>query len=525
LFAEPAEGWTDAIDELFKTYGPNYRIYVTVTGMLAAFTMVIASTIVNVAVPDVIGAFGVSQSEVQLMATAFNISMTTGQLLNAWAISVFGQRYGYAATLVLFTIGSILAGAADTFDMIVVGRVLQGAAAGIIQPLIMVTLFKVFPEGKRGQALGLYAMGLVFAASVGPVFGGLAIEAFDWRAIFFMPLVLVAVCVPLGLMFMPRKSDEAAVAFDWLGYGLIVVSMYCLITAISNGHRDGWESNYIVGLFVGALLASVGFILSQRREAASLLDLSLFRSKMFTMAVLVTMLSAVGNFATVYAIPVAAQLVQNMTPLDAGLALMPAMMMAVIFMPISGHLSDRIAPHKALYFGLTFLALGALPFAFADANTSFFKIVLYGLVGRWATAFVQPFIMNTALKTLPPEKLNSGAGTVNFCRHLAGSIGTNIWVVFVDWRIEFHSDQISTLTQQGTASANLLSGVAQIFREAGVPENVHASGGLHYLGQMIEAQATALAFQDGFWVLVVSYLLGLIPAIFLGIEYNRQRKK
>ncbi|NKB55792.1 MAG: DHA2 family efflux MFS transporter permease subunit [Alphaproteobacteria bacterium] len=498
----------------------------TATGMLAAFTMVIASTIVNVAVPDVIGAFGVSQSEVQLMATAFNIAMTTGQLLNAWAVSVFGQRYGYTATLVLFTIGSVVAGAAETFDMIVIGRVLQGAAAGIIQPLIMVTLFRVFPEGKRGQALGLYAMGLVFAASVGPVFGGIAIEAFDWRAIFFMPLVLVAVCVPLGLMFMPAERNEEAVAFDWLGYTLIVLSMYCLVTAISNGHRDGWVSDYIVGLFVVALLAGVGFLLSQRREAASLLDLSLFKNKMFTLAVLVTALSAVGNFATVYAIPVAAQLVQNMTPLDAGLALMPAMMVAVIIMPISGRLSDRIAPHKALIFGLTFLAFGALPFAFADANTSFLKIVAYGLVGRWATAFVQPFIMNTALKTLPPEKLNSGGGTVNFCRHLAGSIGTNIWVVFVDWRIEFHSEQLSAMqSDQSSASASLLRGVAQIFREAGVPENVHTSGGLHYLGQMIEAQATALSFQDGFWVLFFSYLLGIIPAIFLGIEYNKRRKK
>jgi DHA2 family multidrug resistance protein len=498
---------------------------VTVTGMLAAFTMVIASTIVNVAVPDVIGAFGVSQSEVQLMATAFNIAMTTGQLLNAWAVSVFGQRYGYVATLALFSVGSVFAGAAESFDMIVIGRVLQGAAAGIIQPLIMVTLFRAFPEGRRGQALGLYAMGLVFAASVGPVFGGIAIQSFDWRAIFYMPLVLVALCVPLGMMFMPNERGDKAVAFDWLGYGLIVVAMYCLITAISNGLRDGWTSDYIVGLFVGAFVSSVAFLMSQTRESASLLDLSLFRSKMFTMAILVTMLSAVGNFATVYAIPVAAQLVQNLTALDAGLALMPAMMMAVIFMPISGHLSDKIAPHKALYFGLTFLALGALPFAFADANTSFYKIVLYGMVGRWATAFVQPFIMNTALKTLPPEKLNAGGGTVNFCRHLAGSIGMNIWVVFVDWRIEFHSDQISTLTQQGEASSSLLRGVSQIFREAGVPEVVHAPGGLHYFGQMIEAQATALAFQDGFWVLVVSYLAGIIPAIFLGIEYNKQRKK
>ena len=147
--------------------------------MLAAFTMVLSGTIVNVAVPDVMGAFGVGQSEVQLMSTAFMIAMTTGQLLNAWVVAVIGQRWGFMATLMLFTMGSFVAGAAENFDMVVLGRVMQGSAAGVIQPLVMVTVFQAFPEGKRGAALGVYVMGLVGAASVGPPLGGLAIEIFN----------------------------------------------------------------------------------------------------------------------------------------------------------------------------------------------------------------------------------------------------------------------------------------------------------------------------------------------------------
>jgi len=490
--------------------------------MLAAFTMGVSSTIVNVAVPDVMGAFGVSQSEVQLMATTFNIAMTTGQLLNAWAVAFFGQRYGYCAMLILFTLGSFVAGLADSFTMVVVGRVMQGSAAGVIQPLIMVTLFQVFPEGRRGFALGLYSMGLVLSASIGPPIGGLAMEIFDWRNIFFAPLILVMIAFPLGVLFMPTKGSAKPVAFDWMGYAFVVVSLFCLMTAISHGPREGWVSNYITGMFAVAFLAGVGFLLSQRRRGASLLDLSLFKNKLYLTSVIITALSAVGNFATVYAIPVAAQLVQNMTPLDAGLTLMPAMLLAMIIMPISGRLADRVPPHLALIFGLSFLALGALPFAFADANTSFIKIVLFGLLGRWATAFVQPFIMNTALRTLPPEKLNSGGGTVNFCRHLGGSLGTNIWGVFVDWRIHFHSDNLaSTQSGDNATSAELMRGVETIFREAGVPESLHQAGGLDYLGQMIQAQANALGFQDGFWILFGSYLLGIIPSIILGRLYYK----
>ena len=493
--------------------------------MIASFTMVLSGTIVNVAVPDVMGAFGVGQSEVQLMSTAFMIAMTTGQLLNAWLVAVVGQRWGFLGTLVLFTVGSFVAGAAESFDMVVFGRVLQGTAAGVIQPLIMVTIFQAYPEGKRGTALGVYVMGLVGAASVGPPLGGIAIELFNWRYIYYAPLILVGIAAPLGTLFMPNERSDNPPKFDWLGYILIGIALYCLMTGVSNGPRDGWSSDTIVTLLIVGVAAMVVFVLSQRRAGASMLDLSLFRYKMFTMAVIVTCFSAVGNFASVYAVPVAAQIVQNMTPFEAGMARMPSMLLAMFIMPISGRLSDKIPPQTAIITGFIFLAAGLVPFAFADANTSFLLIMLYGLIGRWATAFIQPFIMNTALKSLPQEKLNAGGGTLNFARQLVGSLGTNIWVIFVDWRIEYHAVNLTaTQSASNATSTELLKGVEQIFREAGVPETIHQAGGLHYLGQMIEAQANAFAFQDGFWVLAVSYALGIIPAWIMGRIYNRHKK-
>lgn len=496
------------------------------TGILAAFTMVVSGTIVNVAVPDVMGAYGVGQSEVQLLSTAFMIAMTTGQLLNAWVVAVIGQRWGFIGTLILFFIGSLIAGFADNFGMIVLGRVLQGAAAGVIQPLVMVTLFQVYPKGNRGSALGFYVMGLVGAASVGPPAGGLLIEIFDWRYIFFAPLLLVIIALPLGALFLPSVRSKTPPAFDWIGYILICSALYCLMTAISNGPREGWGSNYIVTLFIIGVGASIAFIQSQRRAGSSMLDLSLFKHKMFVMAVIVTSFSAIGNFASVYAVPVAAQLVQNMTPFEAGLALMPSMMLAMFIMPISGRLSDKIPPHLAVITGFVFLTAGVVPFAYADPNTSFMMIVIYGLIGRWATAFVQPFIMNTALNSLPEDKLNAGGGTLNFCRQLVGSLGTNLWVVFVDRRIDFHASSLTaTQSAANATSAELLRGVDEIFREAGVPEAVHQAGGLHYLGQIIEAQANVLGFQDGFWVLAASYAVGIIPAWFMGRMYYKDKRK
>jgi DHA2 family multidrug resistance protein len=128
-----------------------------------------------------------------------------------------------------------------------------------------------------------------------------------------------------------------------------------------------------------------------------------------------------------------------------------------------------------------------------------------------------PFVMTTALKTVPPEKLNAGAGAVNFCRQLGGSLGLNAWVVFIEIRTRFHSESLTaTQSSDNQASRELLQGVGRILGESGVPQVLHEPGALHYLGQMVHAQATTLGFQDGFWILVIVYLLGLIPAWILG---------
>ena len=505
------------VDDLFARYGLTYRALITVTGMTASFAMVISSTIVNVAVPDVMGSFGIGQDQAQLMATAFNVAMTASQLLNAWVVAVLGQRYGFAVTLILFTLGSLIAGFGQEFGMIVFGRVLQGAAAGVIQPLVMVTIFQVFPADRRGLAMGIYAMGLMLALAFGPVLGGVAIEAFDWRYIFFATLPLVGIALMAGLVFMPSVRSETRQPFDWTGYVLVVIALFCLMTGLTDGQREGWTSNYTLGLFLTAVVAGAAFIGSQMRPGAKLLDLTLFRDRQFATAMLVVFTVGIGNFVIIYAVPVFGQLVQGMTPLRAGMVMLPAGVLVVFVLPFTGRLSDHLRPHLAIMAGLMFFAAGAAPMADADVNTPFLMIAIYAIIARSGSSLIMPFVMTTALKTVPPEKLNAGAGAVNFCRQLGGSLGLNAWVVFIEIRTRFHSESLTaTQSSDNQASRELLQGVGRILGESGVPQVLHEPGALHYLGQMVHAQATTLGFQDGFWILVIVYLLGLIPAWILG---------
>ncbi|MBC8158031.1 MAG: DHA2 family efflux MFS transporter permease subunit [Alphaproteobacteria bacterium] len=424
----------ETVDDLFARYGRAYVPLVMASGMVASFVMVVSSTIVNVAVPDVMGAFGIGQDQAQLMATAFNVSMTASQLLNAWVVAVLGQRYGFAAALAIYTVGSIIGGLSQDFNMIVFGRVLQGISSGIIQPLILVTIFQIFPQERRGFAAGIYSMALMLAVAMGPVFGGLAMEILDWRYIFFAPLPIIGIAFAAGMFVLPSDRKDSNRPFDWTGYGLMVVTLFCFMTGLTDGQREGWTSSYILGLFMTSVLAAVAFIYSQMRSSAPIMELSLFKNREFAWAMGVAFIFGLGNFAMAYAVPVFGQLVQGMTPLDAGLVLLPSGVVVVALLPFMGRMADRIKPHYAIIAGLLLFAIGTVPLADADVNTAFVAIAIYGIINRLGVSLTQPFIITVSLRTLPPDKLNSGAGTMNFIRQLGGSLGINAWVVFLEMR-------------------------------------------------------------------------------------------
>ncbi len=414
---------TDSINDLFARYGESYRIFVMIAGIAASFTMVVSGTIVSVSVPDVMGAFGVGLDQAQLMTSAFNIAMVTSQLLSAWVVSQFGQRGGFVLMALVFFTGSVIAGLGQEFNMIVVGRVLQGVAAGVIQPLVMVIAFQVYPAERRGYAMAVYSMGVFLAVAVGPIVGGFVIDWFNWRYIFWAPLPIIGVVALMAVVFVPSVRSKEKVPFDWTGYVLLVICVYCLITALTEGVREGWTSTYILGLFAAGITSGAALIVTQLQDRPTLIDVSLFEHKQFAMTALIAFVFGVGNFGTGYGVPVFAQLIQGMTPLDAALVMLPSALLMVAALPFTGRLADRIPPHIGIMIGLTLFAAGTAPMSGADVNTPFFAIMLYFIISRFGMSFTSPFIMNTALRSLPAEKLTAGGGTINFCRQFGGSLG------------------------------------------------------------------------------------------------------
>ena len=497
---------------------PAYRWLVAATGLFGTLAVILSATMINVAIPSVMGAFGVGQDLAQWAATAFIATMVVGQLMNNWLVGAFGERYAFCLLLGLFTIGSLICAIAPNIEILIIGRIIQGFTAGVVQPLVLATIISVFPDNQRGFAIGLFGMGVTMAPSFGPLFGGLIIDSFTWRHIFIVPLPLVGLAFIMGLLVLPtRKFTGRFPSFDWTGVILLCSAVTCLNTSIGNGQRWGWGSNEILLMFIVGMVAAVSFVYSQLHSKNPLLDPTLFLNPRFTAAMFIAFVFGAGNFSTNYAIPVFTQTVQGFTATRAGSTLIPAGILLVMLIPLTGRLADRMPAQYPIMFGLVLFAISNYVMADADVNTPFLTVVILTMLSRSGLGFVMPSMGVAATRAVETDRLHRAVGTHNFIRQLGGAFGLNIFVVIVETRTAFHSQGLTaTQTAANPSSREFLGKVESLLNEAGVSEAVQQPGALDYLGKVIHAQATTFGFQDGFMVVAILFVFALIPAWNLG---------
>jgi MFS transporter, DHA2 family, multidrug resistance protein len=504
-------------EALFARYGSAYRGLATITAMVSAIAVVLSSTIVNVAVPAIMGQFGIDQTRVQWLSTGFLAAMTVSMLMTAWCERAFGQRMTMVGALGLFLAGSILGGIAPDENVLIVSRVIQGLAAGVVQPLAMVVMFQIFPPEKRGAAMGLFGIGVVLAPALGPWVGGVLMDSFNWRFLFYLGIPFGVGGMLLAQLFLPGRTPAAAKApLDWQGVIWLAVALLALLEALSSGQRSGWASLPVLGMFAVCIVATTGFLWRQARAPEPLLDLKIFKSLPFTAAMLVSFVLGAGLFGSTYLLPVFVQQLQNYTPTQAGLLLMPAGFVLVVIFPLAGALSDRIPAGLMIGFGLIVFAWSAFLTSHVSANTSFWTLAGWTAISRIGLGAVFPSLSAASLRVLPPPLLAQASGAMNFIRQLGGALGTSLLTVFLERRTVFHGEALAaTQTPDNPATTAYLGETARVMQQLGVaPADQGAAAGW-LLGQTVYYQATAAAFRDGFLVVGVVFLAALLPTWLL----------
>lgn len=495
----------------------THRFLVVVTSLLSTLGMALSATIVNVAVPDIMGTFGVGQDQAQWLATAFFAAMTAGMLVCDWSLRSFGQRDTFIVVILIFIAGSAIGGTASTFGIVVTGRTIQGFAGGVMLTLTMIAMFAVFPPSRRAMVAGLYGFSFVLGPGLGPWFGGMAIDAFNWRFTFYVAVPVAFVSMLLAAFVLPGREQGAPRArLDWIGFCLVALFLGASLTGLSNGQLKGWNSNFVIAVLGSGLWFGAAFLAWEARHRDPIFDVRLFRHLRFALACFVSFLFGASLFGSLYLAPIFVQLVQNYTPTRAGLVLIPGGLVLGIVLPMAGRLADRFPPYWPIVVGFATFAVSMWWLGHADPDTAFWTFAWLIVLGRIGMGMIFPPLTAAGLAPIPPHRIANANGMLSFTRQMGGAFGINGLAIYLERQTAYYADLLAATQNEVNATTRaLLDGTRALLAPAGLPDRAEGALATWHLGRIVASQASALAFRDTFYVFAIVSGMAAVIALFL----------
>ena len=421
-------------------FGAHYRWWVLLSVMVGTMASIMASTIINVAVPDISRVFHLGQERAQWLSAGFMAAMTLSMLATPWLLARFGYRRTYVGVVLLLLAGGVIGGLSRWFELVLAMRVVEGLAAGVLQPIPAIIVMRAFAPHERGRAMGIFGFGVVLAPALGPSIGGVLVEWFGWRSIFFVVVPFCIAAVWLARRFLPISGpgdaapDGGGARLDVRGLALIAVVLLALLNGMVELHGADKRAGYaLLGLSAVAL---VGFVVYQRRAAQPLMELRLFEHQAFSMGSVVAFIYGMALFGSTYLVPVFMQLALHLPPSQAGAVLLPAGFVLALTIPVASRLVDRVPINRIVATGLLLLAASFLLMVTVGPASALIWIALWAVIGRIGLGCVLPSLNLGAMRGLPEGFIACGASTINFMRQLGGAVGISLVGIVLEWRLQ-----------------------------------------------------------------------------------------
>lgn len=503
----------------FKPLQGGALAMLTLVLSLATFMLVLDSTIANVAIPTIAGDLGASSSQGTWVITSFGVANAISIPITGWLAKRFGEVRLFLIATLLFVLASWLCGIANSLEMLIVFRVLQGAVAGPIIPLSQSLLLNNYPPEKRGMALAFWSMTIVVAPICGPILGGWISDNIHWGWIFFInvPIGLAVVLISWKILE-GRESRISHQPVNTIGLILLALGVGALQLMLDQGRELDWfNSTEIVVLTIIAAIGLIALIIWELTDDNPVVDVSLFKSRNFTVGCVSTSLAFLVYSGTVVLIPLLLQQVYNYTATWAGLAAAPVGLLPILLAPIIGKFGNKIDMRilitvSFMVYSLTFY-WRAVTF---EPEMTFMDVALPQFVQGLAVAcFFMPLTTIT-LSGLPPEKMASASSLFNFLRTLAGSIGTSLTTFIWYNREAVHHTQL-------TEVINPYNPISQQFFQTmgsfGLSEEQTAS----YIARQITAQGFIIGANEIFLVSAITFISLVVLIWFAKPPFSSKR--
>jgi EmrB/QacA subfamily drug resistance transporter len=419
---------------------------VVILGMIMS---ILDTTIVNVALDTLSKDLHSSISEVQWVVTGYLLALAAVMPVTGWMARRFGAKRVYLVSLALFTLGSIACGLSNTLIALVVFRILQGIGGGMIMPLAQLIMAQVAGPQRMGRVMGVVSMPAMLAPILGPVVGGLILQNLHWSWIFFVNVPIGVLAMYLGWRMLPETDSGEAGPLDRLGLALLPASAALTIFGISElGSGAPFGSVEVLAPLVVGLVLGVAFCLHALRIPRPLLDVRLYRNKVFAGASFTTFGLGAALFGAMILVPLYYQQVRHLSVIDTGLLNGPQGIGALIMMPIAGRLTERYGGGRIAIVGVSLLALSTIPLAFIGANTSYVAISAVLFVRGISIGLGFMPAMTAAFAAMKPEQLSDATPQINVVMRLGSAVGVAI---------------LAVVLQRGSVGAHTTSQLADAF--------------------------------------------------------------
>jgi len=497
--------------------GDAHKYLIAFAVVLAALMQVIDSSIVNVALPDMMGNLGANLDEIAWVSTGYILASVIVIPLTGWLGAFFGRKRYFVTSILVFTAASFFCGAAHSLGALIFWRIVQGIGGGALMTVSQAVLLEAFGREEAGTAMALFGLGVMVGPTIGPTLGGWLTDTYGWPWIFYINL---PVGVMAGVMIATYVHDPAyqrrPPTVDYIGIALLAVSVGAIQYLLEHGQREDWfDSRLITTLAVLGVLTGALLLWRELTAEHPVIDFRVLRHRQMWVGTILGIVMGVGLYASVFTLPVFLQSNLRMTAEQTGFVLLPGALATALSMAVVGRLTSRMDPRLLITFGAACFAASMWQLSRITAESGrhdfFWPLILRGV----GLGFMFVPLTTITLAELTPEELPQGTGLYNFFRQLGGSFGiAGIATLLTHYTAQFRAVLASHVMAGDPVVMSRVEMAARGFMSQGADAIVARQRALALLSRQVQAQASVIAY-GRIYVLSALLILALIPLLAL----------
>ena len=495
----------------------KYKYLIAITVSLASVLELLDTSIVNVAIPHMMGNLGATLDQIAWVSTGYIVANVIILPITGWLSAFFGRRRYFAGSIALFTVASFLCGNAGSLQALVFWRIVQGLGGGALLSTSQAILYEEFPREEYGTAMAIFGVGVMVGPTLGPTVGGWITDVYGWPWIFYINIPFGMLAFALTLSFINDSLHQQRVTrVDFLGLGLLAVGIGALQTMLERGERLDWFSSGQVRLLAFASAASlIAFIWHELRTEDPVVDLRILKSRQLAVGVVYGLVLGVCLYATVFVLPVYLQNVRQFTANQTGLVILPGALASAFTMGFMGRLQGKFDGRLSIAAGVAIFALSMWKHAHFTTESGFhdfFWPLIFRGVGL-GLIFVP--LTNLALADLPMSKIPNGTGLFNLMRQLGGSVGIAASATLLQRFTAIHrADLAANVTPYAEATRERIAAITNTLVARGDLPAIAQTKAIGFLNGIVTREALMLSFEQLFLLFGTAFVLSL-PLLLL----------